>query len=267
MNGQPSPHHLDFPIPHVKVLFEDADLLVVAKPAGLVCHSAQRPGQPSLVGWLREHWNSGQIPTGESSSSSIVPRLLNRLDRETSGLVVVTRNERAAKILGKAVMRREIEKEYVAICWGEFEQDRGVVDRPIGLTKDSVVFTKRVIDEIDGKPAFTEYAVERRLPGFTVVRLRPKTGRTHQMRVHLAWLGHPIVGDKIYGPDETLYLQFIREGVTGEMLEKLLLPRHALHAERVGLRHPSTGQFMEFRADLPADLQEFIRRRAGESRE
>ncbi len=252
------------------VVFEDDDLLVADKPGGMVCHSAQRPGQPALVAWVRE-------------CGVTTPRLINRLDRETSGLVVIAKNERAGKILGKSVLRREIEKEYVAICWGEFEQDRGVVDKPIAISQNSAVYTKRVVVETGGKPSVTEYVVERRLRGgsraearshnmdappsnvgapfqarFTVVRLRPRTGRAHLLRVHMAWLGHPIVGDKVYGPDETLYLQFIRDGVTETMLGQLLLPRHALHAERVALHHPRTQEKMSFHAELPEDMQRFI---------
>jgi 23S rRNA pseudouridine1911/1915/1917 synthase len=100
--------------------------------------------------------------------------------------------------------------------------------------------------------------VEKRLRHFTVVRLMPRTGRAHQLRVHLAWLGHPIVGDKVYGPDETLYLEFIEKGMTDEMLDQLLMPRHALHAERVALRHPTTGERCEFEATVPEDMQAFI---------
>ena len=272
-----------------RVIFEDDDLLVVDKPGGMVCHSAQRPEYGSLVEWLRER-------------GVTTPRMINRLDRETSGLIVVAKNERAAKALGKAVQRREIEKQYLAICWGGFEQDCGVIDQPIGLSTTSVVYTRRVVDGATGKPSVTEYAVEKRIRalnktrvggqvssweghscpdrsrqecrshglkgiaklgllapgGFTVVRLTPRTGRAHQLRVHLAWLGHPIVGDKIYGPDETLYLQFIEKGVTNEMLDKLLLPRHALHAERVAFRHPTTQQACAFQAPLPEDMRTFI---------
>jgi 23S rRNA pseudouridine1911/1915/1917 synthase len=227
------------------VVFEDGDILVVDKPGGMVCHSAQQPEYGSLAEWLREHG----IET---------PRMMNRLDRETSGLVVVAKNERAAKVLGKAVLRREIEKQYLAICWGEFEEERGVIDQPIAMSKTAVVYTKRVVDRVTGKPSVTEFEVEKKLPGFTVVRLTPRTGRAHQLRVHMAWLGHPIVGDKVYGPDERLYLQFIENGVTTEMLEKLLLPRHALHAEGVAFRHPRTGARREFHAELPDDLQTFI---------
>ena len=232
-----------------QVVFEDEDVLVVDKPGGMVCHSAQRPEYGSLAEWLREHG----VPT---------PRMINRLDRETSGLVVIAKNERAAKVLGKAVLRREIEKQYVAICWGEFEPDRGLIDQPIAVSRTSVVYTKRVVDNAAGKPSVTEYAVERRLRGFSVVRLTPRTGRAHQLRVHLAWLGHPIVGDKVYGPDETLYLKFIETGVTNEMLDKLLLPRHALHAERVSFLHPTTRQPCAFEAPLPEDMKTFIEEHA-----
>ncbi len=228
-----------------QIVFEDEELLVVDKPGGMICHSAQRPEHTSLAEWLREHG----LPT---------PRMINRLDRETSGLIVVAKNESAAKTLGKAVLRREIEKQYVAICHGEFLDEGGVIDQPIGLSKTSVVYTKRMVDPVAGKPSLTRFAVEERLRHFTVVRLTPETGRAHQLRVHLAWLGHPIVGDKVYGSDETLYLQFIEHGVTDEMLKNLLLPRHALHAERVSLLHPRTRQAVEFQTPLPADMDAFI---------
>ena len=229
-----------------QVIFEDEELLVVDKPGGMVCHSAQRPEHTSLAEWLREYG----VPT---------PRMINRLDRETSGLVVVAKSEGAAKTLGKAVLRREIEKEYIAICQGEFAEEQGVIDQAIGVSQTSAVYTKRVVDGAAGQPSLTRFVVEKRLRHFTVVRLMPRTGRAHQLRVHLAWLGHPIVGDKVYGPDETLYLQFIEHGVTSEMLEKLLLPRHALHAERVSFLHPGTQQPCTFQAQLPDDMKVFIK--------
>jgi 23S rRNA pseudouridine1911/1915/1917 synthase len=232
--------------PAPAVLFDDADLLVVDKPAGMVCHSAQRVELTSLAGWVRQQ-------------GVATPRMINRLDRETSGLVVIAKNERAARLLGKQVLRREITKEYVAICWGVMEADRGVIEQPIGLAPGATVFTRREV-RADGQACVTEWEVERRLAGFTVVRLRPRTGRAHQLRVHLQWLGHPIVGDKIYGPDERLYLEFIEHGVTDEMLTKLLLPRQALHAARVTLRHPTTQAAVTFAAEWPAEMREFVER-------
>jgi 23S rRNA pseudouridine1911/1915/1917 synthase len=229
-----------------RTIFEDDDLFVVDKPAHMVCHSAKKPEHPTLVAWLREH-------------GVAVPRLLNRLDRETSGLIVVAKNERAAGILGKQLQRGEIVKQYVAICCGHLKPDRGVVDRSIGFDPNSAVYTKRRVDEAGGRPSVTEFGVEKRLDRFTVVRLIPRTGRTHQLRVHMAWLGHPIVGDKMYGPDDRWYLKFIEHGVTKEMVDALLLSRHALHANRILLRHPTTQESCEFRAPLPSDLTAFIR--------
>jgi 23S rRNA pseudouridine1911/1915/1917 synthase len=231
------------------VVFEDDDLLVVDKPAHVVCHSAKKPEHPTLVAWVRAH-------------GIATPRLLNRLDRETSGLIVIARHERTAKILGKQLQRGEITKQYVAICCGEFKQERGAVDKPIGFDRDSAVYTKRGVDEANGRPSVTEFVVEKKLAGFTVVRLTPRTGRTHQLRVHMAWLGHPIVGDKIYGPDDRWYLKFIEQGVTQEMVEKLLLSRQALHTDHVSLRHPTTQQRCEFRAEMPADMVAFIEKHA-----
>jgi 23S rRNA pseudouridine1911/1915/1917 synthase len=204
-------------------------------------------GQRALVDWVRE-------------PGVATPRLLNRLDRETSGVIVIAKNERAAKILGKQMLRRDVEKEYLAICWGQLTAEQGSIEQPIALTGQSAVYTKRVVD-VAGKSCVTAFAVAERLPGFTVVQLRPQTGRAHQLRVHMQWLGHPIVGDKIYGPDERLYLEFIEKGVTKEMLEKLLMPRHALHAAAVTVRHPSSQERVCFRAPLPADMGQFIEAR------
>ena len=228
----------------LRILFEDDDVLVLDKPGGLVCHSASRPEHTSLVVQLREH-------------GITTPRLINRLDRETSGLVIVAKNERAGKNLGKQVLRREIQKEYRAICWGEFPPADGTIDQPIAVTSGGPVYTKRVIDPA-GRPSVTEFFITKQLPGFTVIGLRPQTGRAHQLRVHLAWLGYPIVGDKIYGPDERLYLEFIAQGMTPALLAKLLLPRHALHASAVTFRHPHTQVPMTCQADLPADMAQFI---------
>ena len=230
--------------PQLIILLEDDDVLVVDKPGGLVCHSASRPEHTSLAALLREHGLE-------------TPRLINRLDRETSGLVIVAKNERAGKLLGKQVLRREIQKEYRAICWGELSQAAGTIDQPIAVTGGGPVYTKRAVDPA-GKPSLTDFFIQQKLPGFTVVGLRPQTGRAHQLRVHMAWLGHPIVGDKIYGPDERLYLEFIAQGVTCAMLEKLLLPRHALHAAAVTFRHPGTQLPVTCRAELPADMTQFI---------
>ncbi|MDW8344079.1 MAG: RluA family pseudouridine synthase [Verrucomicrobiae bacterium] len=228
----------------VPVVFEDEAVLVVDKPAGLVCHSASRPEHDSLAQWLRRYG----VET---------PRLVHRLDRETSGLVLVAKNMPVARVLARQMHQRQIQREYLAIVWGEPSFHRMVVDQPIGLADHALVYTRRVVRP-DGQPARTTIEVAERLCGFTVVRLRPHTGRAHQLRVHMQWLGHPIVGDKIYGPDERWYLEFIRNGVTPEMLEQLLLPRQALHASRLTFCHPVRQQPITLEAPPPADLSAFI---------
>lgn len=232
----------------VATVFEDDTVLVVDKPAGLVCHSASRPEHDSLAHWLRRRGLD-------------TPRLIHRLDRETSGLVLVAKTLSAARALARQMHQRLIQREYLAVVWGELASDRVVVDQPIGLAEHALVYTRRVVRP-DGQPARTTVQVERRLAGFTLVRLRPHTGRAHQLRVHMQWLGHPIVGDKIYGPDERWYLEFIRAGVTPAMLEALLLPRQALHAARLTWTHPVTRQTLSVEAALPSDLQEFLAVRA-----
>lgn len=226
------------------MVFEDDAVLVVDKPAGLVCHSASRPQQDSLAQWLRRY-------------GIATPRLIHRLDRETSGLVLVAKTLPVARALARQMQQRQIQREYLAIVWGELATDEVVVDQPIGVADHALVYTRRVVRP-DGQPARTIVRVEQRLAGFTLLRLCPHTGRAHQLRVHLQWLGYPIVGDKIYGPDERWYLEFIRDGVTPAMLRELLMPRQALHAARLSFRHPIHHQPQTFEVPLPADMGAFI---------
>jgi 23S rRNA pseudouridine1911/1915/1917 synthase len=242
-------HTTDF-----RIVDETEDYLVVDKPAFLLAHPTKPDGQPTLWRELRELL-AFEIANGGQVS------IINRLDRETSGLVLVAKTSPAARRFGLLMQERRFFKEYLAIVWGWPEWDGKIVDAPLdrqGKHGPSAIWLKQTIHPA-GAPACTEFRVEQRfhkqsgaVGRFSIVRALPRTGRTHQIRVHLASLGHPVVGDKIYGPDEQLYLQFIATGWTPELEQRLLLPRHALHSAALG-----TGD-AGWTSPLPPDLVSFL---------
>ena len=233
------------PSPGPVVIHEDLCLLVVDKPAGMLVHATSSSTRPSLLGVLRSQGH-GEL------------HLVHRLDRETSGVVVLARDAASARHLSGAFARGEVEKIYVAVVFGEVEESHGVIDLPLGGAAGSAIHIKQGVDEKAGRSSRTEFSVSERVPGFTVLELRPRTGRRHQLRVHSQAIGHPIVGDKLYAARESHHVRFIERGFDTRMREELLAERQLLHAARITLPHPSTGRRETFAAPLPADIEAFI---------
>ena len=227
------------------IVHEDEDLLVVDKPGDVVCHPSKAGPWSSLVGALREHT---ALPT---------VHLIFRLDRETSGIVVLAKNAAMASRLQIAMQRQRIGKRYRAILAGRLVNTVRV-DQPLGDDVASPVFVKStVVPAGEGKAAVTEFRPLASSPSgeFTLADVILGTGRKHQIRAHAQWLGHAVVGDKIYGPDARLYLEFIDAGWTEALAKRLLLARQALHCAEIDLRPAGLGHV--FRAPLAPDLAEF----------
>jgi 23S rRNA pseudouridine1911/1915/1917 synthase len=247
-------HYFITPTPYFEIVDEGDDYVVVDKPPLLLVHPTKPNGAPNLWKQLRE------LLAFEVASGGQVS-IVNRLDRETSGLVLVAKTAAAARDFGLLMQRHQLHKQYIAIVWGWPGWEHKIVNAPLdrqGKHQHSAIWLKQMIHP-EGAPALTEFRTERRFikstssgDRFSLVRAIPRTGRTHQIRVHLSSLGHPIVGDKIYGPNKQLYLHFIQTGWTPELQEKLLLPRHALHSAKLAIE----GEH-EWTSALPPDLAEF----------
>jgi 23S rRNA pseudouridine1911/1915/1917 synthase len=227
------------------VLFEDAHLVALDKAPGMVVHPAPGSRTGTVVNALLHRL--GALEGGDPSR----PGIVHRLDRDTSGVLVVARTPRAHEHLARQFRKRTLSKRYVAVVHGRLSPATGVVDRPIAR---DVVDRKRMrVVREGGRAAVTRWEVLEYLPGATLVALAPETGRTHQLRVHLASLGHPIVADRVYGGDRP------RRGVAPAVAAVLAAcPRQALHAESLRFRHPATGEPMEVRAEWPADLRALV---------
>jgi 23S rRNA pseudouridine1911/1915/1917 synthase len=245
------------------VVDETEDYIVVDKPPFLLTHPTKPDQRTTLWKELRELL-AFEIANGGQVS------IVNRLDRETSGLVLVAKTAAAARRFGLLMQEHRLPKEYLAIVWGWPEWETHIVDAPMdrqGKHQASAIWLKQMIHP-DGARALTEFQVEQRFTTpkafanggstssgnrFALVRAIPKTGRTHQIRVHLASLGHPVVGDKIYGPNEQHYLEFIETGWTPNLERQLLLPRHALHSAKLAIEN---GQ--KWKSPTPSDFTRFV---------
>ncbi len=232
------------------ILHEDDELLVVDKPGDVVCHPSKAGPWSSLVGALREYTGLATV------------HLIFRLDRETSGVVVLAKTSAMASRLQTALQRRRIGKRYRAVLTGRLAGEARV-DQALGDDVTTPVFVKSaVVPAGEGKAAVTVFRPLTASSGgeFTLADVLLETGRKHQIRAHAQWLGHPVVGDKIYGPDPRFYLEFIDSGWTASLESRLLLPRQALHCAEIDLQ--PAGLPHVFRAPLAADLRAFCAGRA-----
>jgi 23S rRNA pseudouridine1911/1915/1917 synthase len=236
------------------IVYEDDDLLVVNKPPGMVVHPGHGNYSGTLINALTYHFDN--LPNNSSNR----PGLVHRIDKDTSGLLVVAKTEQAMTHLAKQFFNKTSEREYVSIVWGNMDEDEGTVDGNIGRhpknrLQNTVFFGD---DEDKGKPAVTHYKVIERLGYVTLVGCKLETGRTHQIRVHMKHIGHTIFNDERYGGERILkgttftkYKQFVENCFK-------ILPRQALHAKTLGFIHPKTGKMMSFDSEIPQDMQECI---------
>jgi 23S rRNA pseudouridine1911/1915/1917 synthase len=228
----------------LEILYEDQDLILVNKPPGLVVHPAPGHRQGTLLNALLHH-----CPDLAEVGDLSRPGLVHRLDKDTSGVLVAAKTAAAHASLTRQFHDRQVEKTYVALVWGRFDRSRGAIDQEIG--RHPTLRQKMSAHPRRGKPAVTYWQVVEEFPGpLTLVELSPKTGRTHQLRVHLAMLGHPVVGDATYGGGaarlkENPRLQDLRP----------LVSRQLLHARRLVVTHPRTGTAISGEAPLPEDFQ------------
>jgi 23S rRNA pseudouridine1911/1915/1917 synthase len=214
------------------VLYEDEWLVVVNKPAGMVVHPGAGNKKETLANALLYH--CGRLA---DSGDELRPGIVHRLDKDTSGVIVVAKNDRALRSLAKQFQKRTVKKRYIALVKGRVELDNGVVEAPVA--RHAVNRQKMDIEYVKGKKARTVYHVVRRFKGFTFLQLELETGRTHQIRVHMKHIGHPVLGDRTYGRTDGIR-------------------RQALHAEMLGFTHPDTGKYVEFHAPIPRDIQEIL---------
>lgn len=234
----PQPEELEITAENIplEVVYEDSSLLVVNKPKGMVVHPA--PGNPNgtLVNALL--WHCGDSLSG--INGVIRPGIVHRIDKDTSGLLIVAKNDKAHVGLAKQISEHSFTREYEAVVYYGFNQDEGTVDLPIG--RHPKERKKQAVNGSNARKAVTHYSVLGRYDGFTHMKLRLETGRTHQIRVHMAHIHHPVVGDPVYGPQKVI------AETQGQ----------CLHARKIGFIHPETGEYLEFQSELPEYFTNFL---------
>jgi 23S rRNA pseudouridine1911/1915/1917 synthase len=225
----------------LQIYFEDRDIAVIEKPAGLVVHPGSGTRGATLVHGLLFHFQHLSDAGGETR-----PGIVHRLDKKTSGLLLVAKNNVAHARLSKDFQDRKVQKTYIALVHGRLGRQTGTIELPVG--RHPSVRTKMTADAVRGRSAFTEYRVMEEFRGFSLLEVKIKTGRTHQIRVHLSAIGHPVAGDDVYG--ERSYKEFINRFGRFD--------RYFLHAVSLRLNHPMTGELLEFHSPLPFQLQKLL---------
>jgi 23S rRNA pseudouridine1911/1915/1917 synthase len=251
----PEPSH-ETPVPEdipLDILYEDEFLAVVNKPFDMVVHPAKGHWSGTLVNALQFHFGELSSVGGEYR-----PGIVHRLDRDTSGVILVAKEEAAHRDLAYQFESRQVFKEYVAITAGVLDRDSDYIERRIGHHPQDRVKMAVTEDEDEGKEACSFYEVIERFRGYTLCRIQPRTGRTHQIRVHLASVGCPVLADKIYSGRDCLRLSDLISGLTADE-DELLMPRQALHAARLRFVHPRGQQVIAVEAPLPAEFERTLR--------
>lgn len=254
----PRPVHVFELIPEdipLDIVYEDADVIIINKPAGMVVHPAVGNFTGTLVNALLWHFQGQK----DADGNDVKPLLVHRIDKNTSGIMIVAKSEIAQMKLAANFFEHSIERRYRALVWGDFPDDEGTVVGNVGRDpKNRLVMTVFPEDSEQGKHAVTHYKVVERFGYVTMVECRLETGRTHQIRVHMKHIGHPLFNDESYGGNEILkgttftkYKQFVNNCFK-------VLPRQALHAKSLGFVHPVTGKYMLFDSELPADMAEAV---------
>lgn len=231
------------------IVYEDEYLLVVNKPAGMVTHPAYKNYSGTLVNALMYHSKSLSQP------HPMRPGIVHRLDKDTSGLLVVAKDETTHQKLARQFANKTTEREYWAIVWGTFRESKGMIETSLGRSKSD---RKKVAVVKEGKHAVTEYEVLKQFAYLSLLRLHLRTGRTHQIRVHLAHIHHPVFGDETYGGRKIVAggIEGKKKAEVANLLERM--PRQALHAKQLGFVHPATKELMRFESELPRDMRDVL---------
>jgi 23S rRNA pseudouridine1911/1915/1917 synthase len=235
------------------IIDESDDFLVVNKPGDLVCHPTKGDVYSSLISRLRLYF---------AEKPEVSPSFVNRLDRETSGVIVIAKNPETHAAMQRAFQEGNVEKTYLAIVQGIPHSESGVIDQPLAREPGAEVVIKQAIVE-GGAASITSWKLLETGNQFSQLEVKPKTGRLHQIRVHLASIGHSIVGDKLYGPDWRLYLEFIRTGWTLDLEKKLLIQRQMLHATRLQVEFKN--KIWTWNAPIPSDMESFLEKHFSKS--